>query len=397
MLIRALLIASVLALLACGDDGDADDDAKAGSGSGQSDGKRDAAVAHDAAAARDPAGGGKCQQDEMCDYACTEGCEVECLGGRCTAQCPEGGCSLDADFEALAAYDCAGGDCEIDCDGASECSVSCSGGGCTIGCDGDSTCKVSCGTQGDPCKVTCEAGAQASCDNDHCELNGCEPCDPKDIDPSYKVSLDPADYTTTIDNPLYPLPPGAIWKYEAEDELITVEVLKETYTTASGVECVVVHDWSTDRDGVMLEDTRDYFAQDLDGNVWYFGEDTAEYVNGKKANTRGSWEAGKDGALPGVVMYAKTPAIGTQYKEEYDRCEAEDLAELLAVGETVKAPTGEYEDCIRIHDYSAIEPAANEQKLFCPGVGLVLTYELAPGETDPGDPVETLTQFTLPK
>jgi hypothetical protein len=244
--------------------------------------------------------------------------------------------------------------------------------------------------------VTCEAGALASCDNDHCELTGCEPCDRSDIDKSYQPSLEPSDYTTTIDNPLYPLPVGGVWKYEAADELITVTVLEETYKTASGVEVLVVHDQAKNKKGEVIEDTRDYFAQDLEGNVWYFGEDTAEFVNGKKANTRGSWEAGKDGALPGIVMYAKTPEVGTQYKQEYYRCEAEDMGEILAVGETVKVAAGEYHDCIRTHDYSPLEPAANEQKMYCPGIGLALTYELPPGETTGGEPVEPLTSVKLP-
>ena len=393
---------------ACGDDSSVGDpdaskpsggpDAGSDSGTAAADAAADAAAAAaaDAATETDPAGGGTCGEDEMCDFECKKDCEVECLGGRCTAECPEGGCSFDADVEALAAYDCAGGGCAIDCDGSSECSIDCGGGGCTIGCDGDSTCKVSCAKSGEPCKVTCEAGARASCDNDNCEITGCEACDASEIDESYKPSLDAANYTTTIDNPLYPLPVGATWTYEAAEEIISITVLEETHTTASGVECVVVHDRATDKKGVLIEDTIDYFAQDLDGNVWYFGENTAEYVNGKKANTRGSWEAGKDGALPGIVAHAKTPAVGTKYKQEYYRCEAEDMGEIIAVGETVKVPTGEYKDCIRVHDYSPLEPGANEHKMFCPGVGIALVYELSPGETSGGEPVETLTKIKLP-
>jgi hypothetical protein len=281
---------------ACGDDS-AGTAGSGGSGGGGGGGEGDAGAPD--AAMSDAHGGGTCEGDEMCDFSCDGECTVECLGARCTAECPSGGCTLDADHEAVTSFACEGGGCSVDCDGASDCTVDCAGGGCEVGCDGDSRCKVSCGESGEPCAVYCEAGSLASCDNDHCEIMGCEECDKDVRDDEYKPSLDPAKYTTTIDNPLFPLPVGAKWVYEAPGEVITVEVLAETYTTESGVECVVVHDQVTDEKGVLIEDTKDWYAQDLDGNVWYFGEETAEYVNGKKANTRGSWEAGWTVPSPG--------------------------------------------------------------------------------------------------
>ncbi|MGD8863159.1 MAG: hypothetical protein PVI30_24305 [Myxococcales bacterium] len=389
--IRRLLAASVLALLALG--GCGDDDGTGGSSTdagvqGGGDGGR--------AGDGDALGGGTCDEGS-CDFECTGACRVECLGTSCTAGCPEGECALDADFEAVAAFDCEGGRCTIDCDGASDCTVHCGGGGCLVGCDGDSRCKVSCAEDAPACEVSCEAGSIATCDNDNCQISGCEECDPEDVDESYDPSLDPADYTTTIDNPYLPLSVGATWVYEAPDEIITIEVLDETYTTETGVECVVVYDVVTDLDGVLREETWDWFAQDLEGNVWYFGEDTAEYVNGQRVNSRGSWEAGVDGALPGIVAHAVTPEVGTVYKQEYYRCEAEDLGEVVATGESVSVPAGDYEDCIRVRDFSAIEPNANEHKLFCPGVGVALVYELEPGASEGGDPVETLVSVELPK
>jgi hypothetical protein len=382
---------AVVLAAACGDDS-----AAGGAGTGGTSGGADAdAATTDAASGggggggADPAGGGTCEM-AMCDYTCSADCMVECLGGRCTAECPEGGCTMDADFEAVAAFTCDGGGCSVDCDGASDCTVDCAGGGCTVGCDGDSRCKVSCGEAGDRCMVTCEAGSLASCDNDNCEIAGCEVCDKNMVDADYQPSLEPGDYTTTIDNPLFPLPVGAKWVYDAPGEIITVEVLAETYTTVTGVECVVVHDQVTDKEGVLIEDTKDWYAQDLEGNVWYFGEDTAEYVNGVKANTRGSWEAGVDGALPGKIAHAITPKVGTSYRQEYYRCEAEDMGEILAIGESVTVPAGTYEECIRVRDYSVLDPAANEHKLFCPGVGVVLVEEAAVGAAS-GEPVETLT------
>jgi hypothetical protein len=397
---RRSLLLIALAALACGDDDAAtngDDDAgrpppRAGAGGSAG----DSGTPGGDGGAADPEGGGTCDPDEMCDFECREGCKVECLGGECTAECPEGGCALDADLGALTAYDCEGGGCVIDCDGASDCTVNCGGGGCEVACDGDSRCKVSCSESGDPCNVFCEAGSIASCDNDNCVIEGCEPCDKTDIDEDYMPSLDPADYTTTIDNQYFPLAVGTKWVYEAPDEVITITVLDETYTTETGVECVVVLDQVTDPDGVLIEDTRDWFAQDLDGNVWYFGEDTAEYVNGMVANTRGSWEAGVDGALPGIIAHAETPAIGTQYRQEYQRCEAEDMGEIVALGEDVSVPAGDFSDCIRIRDFTPLEPHANEHKLFCPGVGVALVYELPPGASSGGEVTETLIEIDLP-
>lgn len=385
----AALLCASLALGACGDDA-------SGAGPTRSGGDVDAGDVDagpgtpDAAMPGDPTGGGTCEMD-MCDFACTAACTVECLGGRCTAECPEGGCTMDADFEAVASFTCAGGGCQTDCDNASDCTVDCAGGGCVVGCDADSKCLVSCGADGAPCELSCGAGSMGSCDNDNCTIMGCEICDATDIDQSYMPSLDPSDYTATIDNPILPLVPGTKWVYEAPGEVITVEVLEETYTTVTGVECAVVHDAVTTPDGVLIEDTYDWFAQDTEGNVWYFGEDTAEYVNGMKANTRGAWEAGVDGALPGIIAHATTPEVGTEYRQEYYRCEAEDMGEIVAVGETVEVLAGSYENCIRVRDFSPLDPRANEHKLFCPGYGVVLVEDATTGER-----VEELTEITLP-
>jgi hypothetical protein len=377
----ALLALAALAAAACGDDAAVSAAPDAGT--------------KDAGAIADALGGGICEAEQVCDFTCSEGCNAQCLGSHCTAECDKGGCSLDADLDAVAAFDCAGGGCTTDCDGASTCSVGCSGGGCQIGCDGDSTCKVSCGEKGKPCKVTCEAGSIASCDNDNCEFTGCDACDRTMIDESYMPSLDAANYSTVIDNPLYPLPVDGKWVFESDEEVITITVMKATYMTAAGVECLVVHDQAKNKAGEVIEDTNDYFAQDADGNVWYFGEDTAEYVNGKVANTLGSWEAGKDGALPGIVMHAKTPEIGTKYKQEYYRCEAEDMAEILSVGESVKVAAGDYKDCVQVRDYTPLDPRGDEHKFYCPGVGLVRVDEVPSGETD-FVPVERLKSIDLP-
>jgi len=381
---RARVMGMVLMLVAsgCGDS----DDGGANMGGGGADAGTDSGSSAGESLA--------CEDGDMCDLACTEAaCTVECVGAgtRCTAECPEGECTQDADLGAVAAFDCAGGGCVTDCDGASDCTVDCGGGGCEIGCDGESKCKVLCG-DGEPCNVFCEAGSTAFCEAGECVIEGCEPCDATDIDESYMPSLDPENFSPDITNELFPLKVGAKWVYEAPGEIITVEVLDETKTIA-GVETRVVHDQVTDEAGVLIEDTYDWYAQDADGNVWYFGEETNEYVNGKEVNAHGAWETGVDGALPGIIMYAETPEVGTIYKQEYLRCVAEDTAEVLAVGESVETPAGSWDDCVRMREFSPLEPQANEHKLFCPGVGVAVVEDVVKGESS-GEPVEQLVEVT---
>ena len=114
--------------------------------------------------------------------------------------------------------------------------------------------------------------------------------------------------------------PGNRWVYESQGEdaeTITVTVTDETRVVA-GVTTTVVSDVVTDADGQVVEETFDWFAQDRDGNVWYFGEDTTEYDDRGRPDTAGSWEAGVDGAQAGLVMPA-TPRVGDGFRQEYRR------------------------------------------------------------------------------
>ena len=127
------------------------------------------------------------------------------------------------------------------------------------------------------------------------------------------VRLDPANFTTEIDNPYMPVRPGSVWVYSDRDPSGTpqrdvIRVLKRTKVIA-GIRARVVHDRAT-RGSRLIEDTFDWFAQDRQGNVWYLGEATRAYSNGKGSSTAGSWEAGVGGAQPGVVMPAH-PAPGS--------------------------------------------------------------------------------------
>jgi hypothetical protein len=192
--------------------------------------------------------------------------------------------------------------------------------------------------------------------------------------------LDPADFTTEITNRWWPMDVGDRWVYEESDGKggvlkIEVTVLDRTKTVAAGVEARVVHDIGTD-DGEVVEDTLDYYAQDVDGNVWYLGEKTAEYENGEVASTEGSWEAGVNGGQAGILLPAE-PQVGTGYRQEYLAGHAEDEGFVLSTGERVQVPAGKYADTLMTRDTSPIEPNLVELKFYAPGVGPVMEVPIS--------------------
>jgi hypothetical protein len=105
--------------------------------------------------------------------------------------------------------------------------------------------------------------------------------------------------------------------------------------------------------------------------VWYFGEDTKEYENGEVVSTSGSWEAGVDGALPGIIMKA-VPQVGDSYRQEYYAGEAEDMAEVLSLSETAAVASGSYENLLKTKEWTPLEPGLLEHKYYAAGIGMVL-------------------------
>jgi hypothetical protein len=196
------------------------------------------------------------------------------------------------------------------------------------------------------------------------------------------VELDPGRFTVEIDNPFWPMTPGTRWRYREIDEEgrrleVVVTVTSETKKVANGITARVVRDTVVE-DGEVIEDTFDWYAQDAEGNVWYLGEDTAEFEGGELKTREGSWEAGVDRALPGVVVPAE-PADGMRYRQEYYQGKAEDNGEVLSVGEQVQVPAGHFTRSLLTKDTSAIEPRILEYKLYAPGVGVVLTLSVSGG------------------
>jgi hypothetical protein len=198
---------------------------------------------------------------------------------------------------------------------------------------------------------------------------------------SEPVNLDPADFSTRIDNPYFPLVPSDRYVYRETDgnakQKVVLSVSNKTKLIANGITARIVHDRVTEH-GKVIEDTFDWYAQDADGNVWYLGEDTVECKNGKIKSRSGSFEAGVDGAQPGVIMPAN-PKPGMKYRQEYYAGEAEDKAEVLSVNEQVEAPYGHFTGALMTKDLVPLEPKVNEYKLYAPGVGFVLAVKTSGG------------------
>lgn len=199
------------------------------------------------------------------------------------------------------------------------------------------------------------------------------PTDAESPDEPYAPVIDPANFVDVIDNAYWPLVPGTTFIYEGETdeglEHIEVYVTRET-RVVMGVACTVVRD-TVALDGELVEETFDWYAQDKDGNVWYFGEDSKEYEDGEVVSSAGSWEAGVDGALPGIVMYAQ-PAVGQVYRQEYYPGEAEDMAEVINLTESETVPYGSYDNLLMTREWTPLEPDVAEHKYYAPGVGLIL-------------------------
>jgi hypothetical protein len=197
------------------------------------------------------------------------------------------------------------------------------------------------------------------------------------------VKLDPADFSDRLNDPQWPMSVGSRWVYRVTDtatgkiERQVITVTNRTKLIADGIRARVVRDVVTDR-GAPVEVTEDWYAQDRRGNVWYFGEQTTSYKNGK-ASDNGSWQAGVRGAMPGIALPAK-PAVGLAYREEYSKGVAEDQSRILALDSQVQVSAGHYKHVVLAVDYSLIEPDVAELKFYARGTGqAVLAIDISGG------------------
>jgi hypothetical protein len=192
------------------------------------------------------------------------------------------------------------------------------------------------------------------------------------------VQLDPADFSVSIDNPYWPMSPGTKWVYSETDtkgtnQKVVVEVTDQTKMIANGIEARVVRDTVTEN-GAPVEITDDWYAQDKAGNIWYLGEHVTNYKNGKVVGHGGSFEAGVDGAQPGIAMPAD-PDPGLSYRQEYYKGEAEDKAAVITIGEEqVQVPLGYFDKGVLMtRDLVPTEPKVQELKFYAPNVGPLLS------------------------
>jgi len=184
----------------------------------------------------------------------------------------------------------------------------------------------------------------------------------------YHPAIRPTNFSSAVTNPYFSLPPGKKLTYEGpvkngveRDEFIVLNEKK----SIMGVDCVTVRDtvWTNNQ---LTEQTLDWYAQAKNGDVWYFGEDTKEYESGKVTSTAGTWEAGKNGAQPGILMKA-APQVGDTWRQEYLKGVAEDKAQVLGTHETVSVPTDTYQNCVKTKDWTDLEPNKVENKYYCAG------------------------------
>jgi hypothetical protein len=211
-------------------------------------------------------------------------------------------------------------------------------------------------------------------------LAACTGPDEAVIDPgdggNYSVQLDPSRFVATIDNPWLPFTPGSRWVYEAGGGERNEVVVTDQTRRIMGITATVVRDVET-RNGELVEETSDWYAQDRDGNVWYLGEDTRAVRDGEPSPA-GSWEAGVDGALPGIIMKAD-PKVGDAYRQEYYRGEAEDMGKVVRLGASQTVPYRSFDGLLVTQDWTPLEPEVVEEKYYAKGVGLVLETTIRGG------------------
>jgi len=194
--------------------------------------------------------------------------------------------------------------------------------------------------------------------------------------------VNPEDFTPSqvIDNQYFPLPVGTLFVYEGTKEgAFTHDEVCVTSQTKliEGVQITVVHHrTSAGSPPVLVEDTKDWFAQDVRGNVWYFGEDTIELPGG---STEGSWKAGVEDADAGFIMLAD-PQVGDRYYQEFARNVAEDQAKVLSRDESVTVHGVTYSDVLLTQETSRLDPGVVENKYYAPNVGFILGVTVKHGD-----------------
>jgi hypothetical protein len=200
----------------------------------------------------------------------------------------------------------------------------------------------------------------------------------------YHPQISAADFSPNVDNPWFPLPRGRTFVYSGiTDGRPALDLVTPTSRTKviAGVTARVVQDrvYLGNR---LSERTSDYYAQDRCGNVWYFGEDTAELDRRGRVKTReGSWLSGKKGAEPGVIMQAQ-PELGRRFRQEWLAGHAEDQFRAVSLTARVKVPFGSFHNVLRTEETSPLEPRVLDNKFYARGVGQVVERTVKGGREE---------------
>ena len=210
------------------------------------------------------------------------------------------------------------------------------------------------------------------------------------LEPRQLFSI-PSAWNSVINNPFMPAIAGMKWVYSGKKDgqrTADIQIVSSHKHLVDGVATTAILDRGYVA-GKLEEKTFDYFAQDLFGNVWYFGEDTEELKpNGQVDNTEGTWHAGVNGAKPGIVMEA-SPVKGDFYHQEFAGNVAQDEAQILGLHQSTTVPFGTFNDSLLTKEFSPLEPGVIEHKYYVAGIGFVSSISTA-GESE----VLNLVSFT---
>jgi hypothetical protein len=191
-----------------------------------------------------------------------------------------------------------------------------------------------------------------------------------------------SDFSARVDNPWLPFVPGTTFVYTGvKDGKQARDVVFVTRTTKliDGVPCVAISD-RLYLDGRLAERTTDWYTQDKQGNVWYFGEATAELDKaGRVKNTEGSWRTGRDGAEPGIFMPAH-PRVGQSFRQEYYKGQAEDHFRVLDLHASVSVPYTRSTNALLTMEWTPLEPGVIDHKLYVRGIGNVEEHTIKGGD-----------------
>jgi hypothetical protein len=184
---------------------------------------------------------------------------------------------------------------------------------------------------------------------------------------------EPRSFVDRVDNPYFPLTPGTTSTYRGSKDghrAVDIVAVTERIKVIDGVRCVEVLD-RLYLDGILAETTRDWYAQDVAGTVWYFGEATKELdARGRVVSTEGSWQAGDNGARAGIFMPAH-PQVGQRFQQEHANGVAEDHFQILSVAARVTVPLGHFASTILTKEWTPLEPGVIDHKSYALGIGLV--------------------------